>query len=127
MRTPLDAFHQALVNLVEERRRTEQPVRRRRRMGLTESTASPGVRVQLRMPTNLLLERAWADLALFDRSHGTIENIRYYGGSSLPTVDVLLDGDSTPGSWSIPITFLDLADPPPSGNNIEEIEAWLAS
>ena len=127
MRTPLDAFHQALVNLVDERRRTEEgTVRRRRRIGLTEGVAAPGVRVQLRMPQNLLADRGWADLAKFDRSHGTIEAVRNYG-SSIPTIDVLLDADSTPGSWAIPLTFLDMADPPPTSNNIEEIEAWLAS
>lgn len=126
MRTPLDAFHQALVNLVDERRRAEEKARRRRRTGLTEATMVEGTRVTLRMPANLAKERAWADMVKYDRTPGTIVEVRLQSSSS-PIVEVLMDADKTPGAWSIPALYLDLEDPPPSGNNIEEIERWLAS
>ena len=128
MRTPLDGFHTALVNLLDERRRAEEKARRRRRTGLTEATTRVGMRVVFRLPPNLRGDRVWSDVKRYDGCHGTITTVQQtFGQGSSDWVEVLLDGDQAGTPWNLPPHFLDLEDPPPSTTSIEEIERWLAS
>jgi hypothetical protein len=126
VRTPLDAFHQALVNLREERRRTEEgTVRRRRRVGVSEGVAI-GTLVRVHIPKNLHKDQP--HLVRFHGKIGTVSDTFMPlslrpGGTTTAHVD--LDGEWDP--VSLPLTYLELVDPPPDGSNIEEIEAWLAS
>lgn len=122
MRTPLDAFHQALVNLVEERRRTEQPVRRRRRVGVGNEV-SDGTQVKVHIPANL--QGHHRQLVRFHGRIGVTTGTVKFQPHQVGSTYVLFADEWDP--VSLPLTFLELMDPPPTSNSIEEIEAWLAS
>lgn len=116
MQTPLDSFHAALVNL-QRRREAEGTSRRRRRIGVTDP--HPGMRVVFRIPANLKDIEPWAGVQRLDGCTGTIMNVTV--GATIASVEF------SDGVVSVPLVALDVADPPPDGTNIEEIEAWLAS
>lgn len=116
MRTPLDGFHQALLNLMEQKRQAETPPKRRR----VGANGWIGERVVFR-PARNLLRSAGGFIA--DGHVGKCGTVTNRNGDILY---VRLDLHPHPvDEVSQHIIHWELEEPPPT--DIHDIEKWLAS
>lgn len=127
MRTPIDAFHQAMLNLAAQKRAAETPPKRRRQ-GIRGHV---GERVTVRLPANLVHEPGLTQLTHLNGCSGVVDDeadstVSHPNGAVLVNFTALNRPDISLRYW-IPYNCLDAADPVPTTTDLAEIERWLAS